>query len=128
MAVAERKLEILASKSGLVADAGNFQLLLEAFGDADDQIVDPGAGGAPQRASALGFETRINLDRVVVENDRDVVMNLEGQFALRALDGDVLAFDRGCDAGRHGNGLLTDTRHCASPPDQKTVASTSPPT
>ena len=93
MAVAERELKVLALQRGAVTDAGDFQLLLEALGDAFDQVGDLGARGAVQRAGTLGLEARRSADHVVLQLDGDVVVHGELHGALRALHLDGLAFD-----------------------------------
>src|SRR5215469_9940685 len=55
VAVAERELQVLALHRGAVADAGDFELLLKALGDAVDEVGDPRPRRAVQRACAVGL-------------------------------------------------------------------------
>src|SRR5215469_13886293 len=48
VAVAERELQVLALHRGAIADAGDLELLLEALGDALDEVRDLRACGAVQ--------------------------------------------------------------------------------
>src|SRR5580704_2932954 len=122
VAIAERDLQILALHRGAIADAIDLEPLLEAFGDAGDQIGDQRARRAPLRAGALGLEARVDFDLAAVELDQYVVVQHDLQRALRAFDLDRLAFHVGGDAGRDGDWLFADTGH------QNTVQRISPPT
>jgi len=93
VAVAERELQVLALQSRAVADAGDFQLLLEALGDALDEVRDLGTRGAVQRLRTLGFEARRDADHVVLQLHRHVVVHDELKGALRALHLDGLTLD-----------------------------------
>ena len=111
MAIAERKVEVLALDRRLVADAGDLELLLEALGHTDDQVVDARTAGAPERAGALGLGPRINDDGVALEFHGHIVRNHEAELALGTLDRNLLAFDlRGC-TGRDIDRFLADLRH-----------------
>src|SRR6202008_734428 len=122
MTVTERDLQVFALYCGAIADAADFKTLLEAFGDAGDQIVHQRARGAPLRARALGLGARLDLDLPAVELDRNIVVQRHLKGPFRSLDLHHLAFDVGSDARRHCNGSFADTRH------QNTVQRISPPT
>ena len=122
VAIAERELQILALHRGAIADAADFQALLETLGDARDEIGDQRARGAPLRARALGLGARLDLDLAAVELDRDIVVQRRLQRAFRPFDLDGLALDVGGYARRHRDGSFADTGH------QNTVQSISPPT
>src|SRR5882757_9718103 len=49
----DRDLQVLALQRRTIADAGDFQLLLVALGDAGDQVVHQRARRAPHRARAF---------------------------------------------------------------------------
>src|SRR6185503_7045164 len=93
VAVAERDLQVLALQRGAEADAGDLELLLEALGDAGDEVGDERARGAPHRARTLGLVARVDLDGARVHLDRDLIWQHDLQCALRAFDLDGLAFD-----------------------------------
>jgi len=61
------------------------------------------------RAQRVGFETRIDLDRTVVELHRDVIMNDELKLALRPLHLDGLPFDGRRHTGRDRHGPFANT-------------------
>src|ERR1700733_14106316 len=122
VAVAERDLQVFALHRGAVTDAVDFEPLLEALGDAGDQIGDQGARGTPLRQRALGFEARVDLDLAAVELDSDVVVYRDLQRTLGAFDLHGLALDIRGNAGRHRNCFFANTRH------QNTVQRISPPT
>src|SRR5205085_9288762 len=109
--VAERDLQVLALQRGAVADAGDLELLLEALGDAGDQVRDQGARGAPHRTRALGLVARIDLDGAVLHLRGDVVGLHHLHGALRAFDLDGLAFDVRRDARGDRDCVSTDARH-----------------
>src|SRR6185437_4795286 len=119
---AELQVELLALHRRAIADAGDLQLLLEALGDAVDDVVHQRARGAPLREGALGLVTRLDLDPGLVHADRHVVVQHELERALGALHLDGLPFHVGGDAGRDGNRTFSDSRH------QNTVQMISPPT
>src|SRR5690348_5302320 len=119
---AELQVELLALDRSAIADAGVLELLLEALGDAGDQVVHQRARGAPLREGPLALGTRLDLDRALVEADRHVVVQHDLKRALGALHLDRLPFHVGGDAGRDGYGTFSDTRH------QNTVQMISPPT
>jgi len=85
MAVAERELQVLALQRGAIADAGDLELLLEALGDAENQIRHLRARGAVHRLRAVGLDPRRDRDRAVREFYLDIVMHDELKLALRAL-------------------------------------------
>ena len=109
MAVAELQLQVLALGIGAIADAGDFQLLLKALGDALDQVRHLRARGAVQRARPLGLIARRDLDRAILELDLDVVVHDELKLALRPLHLDGLALDGRRHAGRYHHGLLANS-------------------
>ena len=109
MAVAERELQVLALHRGAVADAGDLELLLEALGDAFNQIRDLGARGAVQRPGALGLAARGNPDLAVLELHVHVVMDDKLKLPLRPLHLDGLAVDGCGHTGRHRHRLLANT-------------------
>ena len=73
MAVAERDLQVLALHRRAIADAVDLEPLLEALGDAGDQVGDSVRDVPHCDARALGLVARIDLDLSAVELDRDVV-------------------------------------------------------
>src|SRR5205814_1582955 len=77
---------------------------------------------APEGPRTLGLVRRLDRDRAIFDGISDLVGQAQRQRALRTLDRKRLAFDRGGDARRHGDRLLTNAAH------QKTSARTSPPT
>src|SRR4029077_16965757 len=113
MAVAERQLEHLALRRRAIADAGDLEPFLEALGHAFDEVGDTGSRRPPKRARLLRRGTRVDLDRTLLHHHRHIVWSFEAQLALRALDLDGLAFDRGGDAVRDDDRLLAYTRHDA---------------
>src|SRR5204862_4012101 len=72
VAVAERDLQVLALQRGAVADAGDLELLLEALGNAGDEVVHQRARGAPHRARALAVVARVDLDLAFVYRHQDI--------------------------------------------------------
>src|SRR5271165_998362 len=115
VAVAERKLQVLARHRRLVADAVDLELLLEALGDPADQVRDLGAGHAPHRAGSLVLAMRLDMDGAAVNGERHFLGRGEFEFALGAFDGDRLTFQLRGDAGGDDDGLLADTRHGSIP-------------
>src|SRR5262249_7592487 len=122
VAVAERDLQVFALHGGAIADAADFKTLLEAFGDAGDQIVYQRARGAPLGTRALGLSARLDLDLPAFELDSNIVVQRHLQRPFRSFDLHHLTFDICGHAGRHRDGSFTDTRH------QNTVQRISPPT
>src|SRR5208337_1879355 len=84
-------------------------LLLEALGDAADEVGDLRARHAPHRAGALVLAVRGDVHGARVDRDRHLVRSGEFEFALGAFDGDRLAVQLRGDAGRDDDGLLADT-------------------
>jgi hypothetical protein len=109
VAVTERELQVLALHRGAVTDAGDFELLLEALGDAFDQIRDLGASGTVQRPRAIGLDPRVHLDLAALELHFNVAMNDELKLALRPLHLDGLPIDGRGNARRHRHWPLADT-------------------
>lgn len=69
------------------------RLALEALGHAVHQVVDHGAGHTPHGARALGSRARRDADGRTVRCDLDIVGDDEAEFALAALNGDLLTVD-----------------------------------
>ncbi len=115
MAEAEGQLQVLALQRRAVTNAVDFELALVTVLNTLQDVLDHRAGHAPLRTSILGVIDRLYDNSVVFELHGDFVICDEEKFTLRALDGDLLAFDRGGHASRNRNGLLTDTRHSFYP-------------
>src|SRR6266699_5156360 len=128
----EREMQVLALHRRPVAYAADLQSLLEALGDAGDQIVDQRARQPPHGARTLGLRARRHHDAVGLHSRRDVVVEHDFERALRPLDLDLLALDAGAHALRHRHRLPTDARHGLSLfllfRAQNTVHRISPPT
>ena len=114
VAEAECQLQVLALKRRAVTNAVDFELALVTVLNTLQDVFDHRAGHAPLRTSILGVVDRLYDNSVVFELHGDFVICDEEKFTLRALDGDLLAFDRGGHTSRNRNGLLTDTRHSFS--------------
>src|SRR4051812_2853426 len=112
VAVAELKAQVLSLRLGAIADAGDFEHFRKALRHARDEVLHVGAGHPPRRTVALRVGQRrhadLALDNLVLH---EIVEQLHRQGALRALDGEDLALDRGRHARRHRDRLLTNAGH-----------------
>ena len=127
MRVTEVHNQILALLSDTVTNALNAQLLLEAFGNAYDHVVDQAAGQAVQCTVVLVVVRTSDEDFVALHRDVHVRMEFAGKGCLSALYGNNVAVNLDFNAGRNGNRHSTNSRHCLYLPYQ-TNARTSPPT
>src|SRR5690606_38848527 len=94
----------------------------EALGHARDQVLDQRALHAPEGARFTRVVRGLNRDAAFADFIFDVVGQRHRERALRTLDRQLAAVDRGGDAARDRYCLFTNARH------QNTSASTSPPT
>jgi len=108
VAEAERELEVRAPQLHAVADAVDLELALVALRDALHQVVEQRARQAVQRAALPLVVGALDREHALVERDRDRLVDLVAQGALRALDRDVLPVDGDVDARRHGDRGLAD--------------------
>src|SRR5229473_2673648 len=132
VAESEREMQVLALHRRPVAHPGDLQSLLEALGDAGDQIVDQRARQTPHGAGTLGLGPRRHHDAAGLDSRRDVVGDHDFELARWPVHLDLLALDAGAHALRHRHRLPTDARHGLSLfllfPAQNTVHRISPPT
>src|SRR5262249_30666018 len=117
----ERDLQVLALHGGTIADAADFEALLESLGHAGDQIVDERARQAPHGACTLGLGARLDHDAAALHLRRDVVVKHDFDRAL-------LALAHGRHPWRPRDRLPADARHGFSSFAQNTVHRISPPT
>src|SRR3954453_2157102 len=112
VAVAELKAQVLSLRLGAIADAGDFEHFRKALRHARDEVLHVGAGHSPRRTVALRVGQRGHADLALGNLVLDeIVEQLHRQGALRALDGEDLALDRGRHARRHRDRLLTNAGH-----------------
>src|SRR3546814_468209 len=111
--VAEAELQVqgAALHRRTIADAVDLQLLLEAFGDARHHVLNARAGRAPHGARLLAVIGRLHPDLAVGLADLHVPGRPEIQAAQLALRRDQAALDGDLDAGRHIDGVFSNTRH-----------------
>ena len=109
--VAQGEVEVLALERGTVADAGELELLLEALGDADDHVVEKGAGETLLGVGGGGLVNADDVELLALLLDLHEVGEGAGQLALAALDGNGGAINCHSDSGGNLDRLLTNTRH-----------------
>ena len=115
VAVAELHDEFFALLLGAVTDAVYLQLLLEAVSDADHHVVEEAAGKAVQAALLLGVFLAGDMQNAVFLGDDHVGAQRLGDGSLGSLDGhDIALGDGDFDAGGHGDGLSTYSRHSSA--------------
>ena len=109
--------EDLAIHRGAIADALDFQILLEAVGHTDDHVAEQRAGQAVQRAVLALVVRALDRDRRRSRAARIIAgVNCCVQLALRALDRDPFPSPISISTllGT-GIGLRTNSRHLALP-------------
>ena len=89
---AQGELEVLALLLHAVADAGELELLLEALGNANNHVVDEGAGEAVAGTGLTLVVGTGNGEDVVLDVDGELLKNIELELALGALDETFLPF------------------------------------
>src|SRR6478672_1729631 len=112
---AELQRQGVALHRGAVTDADQVQALFKAGGDADDHVVDQGAGQAPHGARTLVVLADGQVQAVVALGDFDLFSNGPGAFALGTLHRDGLAVERDSHALRDLDGAFSDTGHLSRP-------------
>src|SRR4029453_2109565 len=105
---AELQLKCLALHRGAKAHACDLKLLFKAFGDARHYVGDQRARSTPHRAGPLALATRLELDRALVHDDGNVVVDHDLKGALRTLYFYRRAFHVGGDASRDRNRFIAD--------------------
>ena len=108
---AQGELEVLALLLHAVTDAGELELLLEALGNANNHVVDEGAGEAVAGTGLTLVVGTGNGEDVVLDVDSELLKDIELELALGALDDNVVAVDCHFDSGGNLDRLITDTRH-----------------
>ena len=109
MGVAQSELQVVTLRGHTVTGTNDFQLLLVAGGNADNQVLNQGTSQTVQRArQALVVRTRYN-DLVFVQSHGDGGSYLVGELALRALNGDQVAIDLNLNAGGNRDGETSNT-------------------
>ena len=112
MAVADGDVQSGTLGLGAIAGANQVQGLGEAGGDAGDHVSDQGAIQAVERTVLLLIVRAGHQDGVALLLHGDVLVDLLGQRALRALHGDDIVIGNGNrNAGRDGDRSSSDTRH-----------------
>ena len=106
MRVAEVHNQILALLCYTVAYALYAQLLLEAFGNAYDHVVDQAAGQAVQCTVVLVVVRTSDEDFVALHRDVHVRMEFAGKGCLSALHGNNAAVNLDFNACRYRNRFL----------------------
>src|SRR5512143_3324767 len=114
MAVAELELEVRALHRGAIADAGDLELLGEAFRHAGHQIGDHGPRHAPHGTRLLGVLAHGDLDAALVELGHDGVDKDVLELALGALNRHLLTVHRGGHATWNCHRFLANPRHCSN--------------
>ena len=127
---AQRQDQLVALLGSAVADALNFQILAEAFGNTNHHVVDDGAGQAMEAAGlflVIGAGNQ-NLIALNVNVHEGMVFGMQG--TLGALHGDGVLGRVDLDFHTRGNddGFSSNSRHCLLPLSYHTKARTSPPT
>ena len=113
MAVADGDVEGGALRLGAVTGTDQVQGLGEASAHAGDHVRDQGAIQAVESAVLLLIVRADNVDHVAFNLHGDILVDLLGQRALRALHGDkIVIADGNRDAGRDGDRSSSDSRHC----------------
>src|SRR5262249_4164126 len=85
MRVAEREDDLLALQLGAVADADDVELLLEAFGDAEDRVGDEAAREPVELAQLRIRRRRLGDEMAVGDREVDAGRMRLAQLALRPL-------------------------------------------
>ncbi len=111
MGITQVHVQDLALLLNTVADAVYFQLLLEAFGYADDHVVDECAGQTVQCTILLLIVRTGYGDGVAFNSNLHSRMNVTGQGAVLALDGDGISVELDLDAFRYCDRHSTNSRH-----------------
>ena len=119
MREAEAEHEVLALHLSSVADAYDFEDFLEAFGDADDHVVDEGSRHAVGGADGLVVVCARDGNCAVRNGDGDVVHDIHLEGALSAFDGHMLAVDRYVYALGKRYGFASYSRHFAGLPTRR---------
>src|SRR5699024_6356848 len=108
--------QALALLGHTVADALNFQLLLEAVHNALQHVGDVGAGEAVQAAGLFLVIGAGHQDFTILDLHGHQRMDLGIQGALGALHGNVVPVDTDLDARRNDDGFSSNSRHCLYAP------------
>jgi len=107
MREAKRKIQLVALCLSTKAHAHQRELLLEAFADAVDQVVDQCADGAGHRVGFAALIGRGEGQRVVFILHKDLTGQRKGQRTLRAFDRDLVGCYRDFNARRQRDRHLT---------------------
>jgi len=111
--VAECELQEVALVGNTIADTDQLKLLLIAFGNSDDHIVDEGAVEAVEsllllRLDAVVFLYNLECYLCIDDIDFDGGVNRLGHLALRAFHGNfVVVADADSHSGRNAYGQFT---------------------
>ena len=108
VAVAEVELEVRAHELGAIADAGDLEALAVAGRDADDHVVDQGAGEAVQLAGALVAARSLDAQLTVLGHEAQLGSHVAREGALGTLDDDVRARDVDVDTVGDRDGKSAD--------------------
>ena len=120
---AENQVEVLALLFNTVANAHDFERLLETLGHAFDHVGDESASGAVDGTGELLIVRTREGKLVAFELDCNQFMNVGLELAERTFNLDVLTIDGDFHASRDIDNSFTDTGHL-----YHTFAMTSPPT
>ena len=111
MREAENQVEVLALLFYAVANANDFESLLETLGHAFDHVVDESASGAVHSAGELFIVRAGEGELVAIEIDGDELVDVRLELAEGAFHLDVLTIDVNFDASGDSDYSFSNTRH-----------------